>query len=248
MHDPSDDVGQLYDEMVTAQQRYGAAQEKLGAVTGRDGHGVIGVTLDPSGRISAIAVTGAWRDHYAADTIGGGVAEAATAAATARAQQWGQLVAEEDDQPRQRVPLPPLHDTLAGQLADLTRSRSSEQGASTMRALHDLLTEVNAAIDDITVQVRDQVRREYVGTSSSGRVRATLLGNGSLQNLELDRHWGEQAHGTNVGRESLEAVHDAYRRLASEDVESIVERSPIGRMRRLSQDPVALAREVGLRD
>jgi DNA-binding protein YbaB len=146
-----------------------------------------------------------------------------------------------------RTPLPPLHDTLAGRLTEATRDQPPDRAGGMMRALHDLISETTAAIDDVTAQIRDQMTRAYAGTSGSGRVRPILLGNGTLQRLELDRTWAEQAHATNVGRECLQAIQDAYRRLGEDDA-GIVERSPIGRMRRLTQDPVALAREVGLRD
>lgn len=248
MQDPSDDFGQLFEDVSVAAGRYGAAQEQIAPVTAKDGHGAVSVTLDPHGRISGIAVGPTWRDHYSADSFGAAVAEAAAVAATTRAQQWGELVVEEQDRPPARAPLPPLHETLAGQLTEAARNQPSERAGGTMRALHDLISEMTAAIDDVTAQVRDQMAREYTGSSGSGHAKATLLGNGTLQRLELDRLWAEQAHATNVGRESLQAVQDAYRRLGDDDAVSIVERSPIGRMRRLTEDPVALAREVGLRD
>ena len=248
MPDPSDDFGQLFDDVSVAAGRYGAAQEQMTAVSAKDGHGVVTVTIDPRGRISGIAVGPTWRDHYSADSFGSAVAEAVTVAATTRAEQWGGLVVEEQDRPPARTPLPPLHETLAGQLTEAARSQSPDRGGGTMRALHDLISEMTAAIDDVTAQVRDQMTREYTGSSVSGHAKATLLGNGTLHRLELDRTWAEQAHATNIGREGLQAVQDAYRRLGDDDAASIVERSPIGQMRRLADDPVALAREVGLRD
>ena len=247
MQDPSDDFGQLYEDVSVAAGRYGAAQEQLTPVSAKDAHGVVTVTVDPQGRISAIAVGPTWRDHYSADSFGAAVAEAVTAAATTRAQQWGELVVDEQDHPPMRTPLPPLHETLAGQLTEATRDQSPEEAGGTMQALHDLISEMTAAIDDVTAQVRDQMTREYIGSSGSGHARATLLGNGTLHRLVLDRTWAEQAHATNVGRESLQALQEAYRRLGDDDAVGIVERSPIGRMRRLTEDPLALAREAGLR-
>jgi len=246
--DPSDDFGQLYEDVSVAAGRYGSAQEHLTPVTAKDGHGAVSVTLDPQGRISGIAVGPAWRDHYSADSFGAAVAEAMMVAATTRAQQWGALVVEDQDRPPVRTPLPALHETLAGQLTEATRNQPAERAGGTMSALYDLISEMTAAIDDVSAQVREQMTREYTGSSGSGHVRATLLGNGTLQGLELDRTWAEQAHATNVGRESLQAVQDAYRRLGDDDTAAIIERSSIGRLRRLTEDPVALAREVGLRD
>lgn len=248
MQDPSDDFGQLYEDVSAAAGRYGAAQGQLTPVTAKDGHGVVAVTIGPEGRVSAIAVGPTWREHYSADSFGAAVAEAATAAATTRAQRWGELVVEEQDRPAARTPLPPLHETLAGQLTEVTRGRSPDAAGGTMQALHDLISEMTAAIDDVTAQVRAQMTREYTGSSGSGHARATLLGNGTLHRLELDRTWAEQAHATNIGRESLQALQEAYRRLGDDDAGGIVERSPIGRMRRLTEDPLALAREAGLRD
>jgi hypothetical protein len=74
-----------------------------------------------------------------------------------------------------------------------------------------------------------------------------VAGNGSLVDLNLDNGLLERAHPNNVGREALQAVQDAYRQMAGSDVTSIIDRSPLGDFQRYADDPVALARTLGLR-
>lgn len=94
--------------------------------------------------------------------------------------------------------------------------------------------------------MQEHLTREYAGRSASGHAKATVTGNGTVMDLSFDTSWLESAHPNNVGREAVQAIQDAYQHASGQDVESIVARSPLGPMQRLSQDPTAMARALGL--
>ena len=116
-----------------------------------------------------------------------------------------------------------------------------------MQVMRDLLHELVESIEEVRNEVREHLSREYTGRSGSGHAKATIAGNGTLLDLAFDQTWLDSAHPANIGREATQALHEAYRQAGGEDVETIVARSPLGRIQRLSEDPVALARGIGLR-
>lgn len=117
-----------------------------------------------------------------------------------------------------------------------------------MQIMRDLLHELVESIEEVRDEVREHLTTEYTGRSASGHVKATIAGNGSLLDLTFDSTWLDSAHPANIGREATQALHEAYRQAGGEDVGPIVARSPLGRIQRLSEDPVALARAMGLRN
>jgi DNA-binding protein YbaB len=218
-------------------------------VTAKDDTGAITVTLDAQGRISAILVSMTWKTSYTAHSLAAGVNAAANAAGVARLEQWGTTLVEADERPSERGLAPQLDaDDLAQRLSEaVDRDRSGSVDAS-MQVMRDLLHELVESIEEVRDEVREHLTKEYTGRSASGHVKATIGGNGTLLDLTFDSTWLDSAHPANIGREATQALHEAYRQAGGEDVETIVARSPLGRIQRLSEDPVALARAMGLRN
>jgi DNA-binding protein YbaB len=241
-------IGRTRDDIVRGGGAFREAGETLGPVTAKDDTGAVSVTLDGDGRISAILVSMTWKNHYTAHSLAAGVNDAATKAGVARLEQWGTTVVETDERPTGRVVAPQLDaDGLAQRLSEaVDRDRSGSVDAS-MQVMRDLLHELVDSIEEVRTEVREHLSREYTGRSGSGHAKATIAGNGTLLDLTFDATWLDSAHPANIGREATQALHEAYRQAGGEDVETIVARSPLGRLQRLSEDPVALARGLGLR-
>ncbi len=246
MSDPFGDVGLGGRELDAVVGKFGRSLEAVGPVTAKDSTGAVAVTLDKEGRIASIVVGSQWTSHYSASTLVAGVTEAATIAATTRFEQFGQQFADDEAEPV-RTPAPLLHETLSGQLAEIAQAGDAAETAATMEHIGSLLRELTEAIDVVSSQVDAMHAREFTSRSPGGHVKATMTGNGVLVDLTMDRAWLDRAHSTNVGREATQAIHAAYRKIADQDVSAILADSVIGKLDRLSRDPVALARELGLR-
>jgi hypothetical protein len=137
---------------------------------------------------------------------------------------------------------------LSQRLSEAVDRDRSGSVDSSMQVMRDLLHELVESIEEVRNDVREHLTREYTGRSASGHAKATIAGNGTLLDLVFDQSWLDSAHPANIGREATQALHEAYRQAGGEDVETIVARSPLGRIQRLSEDPVALARAIGLRN
>jgi DNA-binding protein YbaB len=109
-----------------------------------------------------------------------------------------------------------------------------------------MVREINASIDQVSAEVDQHLRAEYSARSSSGHVTATVTGAGAVTGIGFDRAWLTRAHHSNVGREITEALQAAYAAAAEHGTQHIVDASPLGRIQRLAQDPVALAQTTRL--
>ncbi len=243
--DPVDETSLTSDELGTI-SRFGHSVQSLGPVTASDESDSVSVTLDKDGRIGAVAVTGRWTSHYSAASLVGGIIDAATAAGVARFEKFGETFADESIE-TPRMPAPLLHETIAGQLAEITDRGAADHADATMEHIGNVLRELTASIESVTAEVEAFSSREFSGRSASGHARAAVSGNGTLIDLRLDQTWLDRAHPTNVGREATQAIHAAYQKIAGQDVGRIIAASVIGKLDRLSKDPVALAQEFGLR-
>jgi DNA-binding protein YbaB len=249
VYDPVEAIGRSRDDLIRGGGAFREAAAALGPVTAKDDSGAVTVTVDAEGRISSILVSMTWRNSYTAHSLAAGVSEAATKAGVARLEQWGSTVVEADERPSGRVvpPTPLDADGLASRLSEAVEHDRSGSVYASMQVMSELLHELVDSIEDVRNEVREHLTREYTGRSASGHVTATIAGNGTLLDLTFDPNWLDSAHPANLGREATQAIHEAYRRAGGDDVATIVARSPLGRLQRLSEDPVALARAMGLR-
>lgn len=246
MRDPIDEVARIRDEVERDSARFRNAAPALAAVTAKDASGAVSVTVDAKSRITAIAVSMTWQDTYSAQTLANGVNEAVGAAVSQQLNQWGNAVVDDDAPPApEPVSMPPVDD-LAARLQEAAERDPSGHPEAAMQIMRDVLREVVDSIDQVQAEITMHLSREFEGRSGSGHVKARVLGNGTLVDLVLDVGWATSAHPTNIGREATQAVQDAYRRVGERGVETILAQSPVGRVSRLSEDPVALAQAFGL--
>lgn len=84
-----------------------------------------------------------------------------------------------------------------------------------MGRLADLLEQLDTRVDAALERGDRLSGREYAGRSGSRHVQARVAFGGTLVGLEYDERWLTSAHSFNIGRETVEAVHDALRALAA---------------------------------
>lgn len=241
-----EDVARIRDDVERGSAPFRKAATAVGPVTAKDSTGAVTVTVDAKGRIIGIVTSMTWKDAYSAQTLANGVNQAVGAAVSEQLNQWGNSVVDDDAPPeREPMSMPPVDD-LAARLHEAAERDPSGHPEAAMQIMRDVLREVVDSIDQVQAEIKVHLSREYEGRSASGHVKARVLGNGTLVDLVLDVGWADSAHPNNVGREATQAVQDAYRRLGERGVETILAQSPVGRVSRLSEDPVALAQAFGL--
>ncbi len=246
VHDPMESVGRARDDLARRAGPFRTAGEALGPVSGQDRSGAVSVTVDGRGRITRIQVSMTWRQHLSTPGLAAAVNEAVTRAGELRMNDWGQALVEESDRTA-GAPTPLPADDIAERLREASAADPNGGVETSMQGMRDMLRELVDSIDQVQQEVQAHLHREYAGRSPSGHARATVTGNGTLVDLSLDTSWLDQAHPNNVGREALQAVQDAYQRMAGSDVTAIIDRSPLAVAQRRPDDPLALARSLGLR-
>mgnify|MGYP003419949888 FL=1 len=147
-----------------------------------DDSGSIEIRVSETGLVENVAILEKWRSHYTPDELGGAILAAYQAATTARLVSWSEAHVEAlDDETIRARPAPPAHDSLAGQLQELMDIAGKQPDpAASMSALADLLREARDSIQKSMQVVKERALAEYVGTSSSRCVQATVGSTGAL--------------------------------------------------------------------
>lgn len=106
---------------------------------------------------------------------------------------------------------------------------------SYMEAMEDVVDQMLAQTDLIaTTQVE--------GSSTSGRVRASITLAGEVKGIDFDSSWAPTAHPSNLGREALAAIQDGLRRAAIRSSENSAGRE----LSRLANDPHSILQHLRL--
>jgi DNA-binding protein YbaB len=216
--------------------------------TGSDATGLVEVTVDARGRVTAVQVAAHWRNGVGVDGLASAVGEAIRAANAVMFGAVGTALRAESRRPAPppRPPLPPTG-TIAGQLdAASARSLTSEGGAAAMNALADLMRTVNEGIAGLTAQLDTHVGTGYEGRSRAGHVTATVTGANVLRELRYDLRWLVNARDHNIGRETTEALAAAHHGAGEHTVAGMVAEGPLAEVTALAQNPHELARRLGL--
>lgn len=240
-------IASLRDDFDREAQRYERAQQDLQPLTTSDSSGAVHATIDSEGALTQVVVDETWQQRLQPAQVGAAVLEAYAAASAERIRNWGMSVAEAEE--TRARPAPDLNDSASAQIMYALREREgSAEADGMMDQLLLLLEDLDRGLDEALAQVDATTSREVTCRSGSGHVRAVVSGAGQLTDLTYDERWLEHAHSFNIGREATEAVRDALRRAGDTSVERFVEQGELGRLRRLAQDPAALAQHLGLRD
>jgi DNA-binding protein YbaB len=245
--DPLARLDGLLDDSAAFKSRAEQAARAATEGCGTDGTGCVTVTVNAEGQLATIEIRPAWRTHYGPDGLGAAIVEAARGAAADRLEAWGEAYA--DPKPSETVAARlALVDTLAAELARLT-SASRVTGENTEAALRELLAiaeDVERGIDEVTEKVAAATTATHTGRTRYATV--TVTGSVEVTGVRLDRAWSQRAHETNLAREVLAALRDAYRTAAQHGAQQIVADTRLGRAQRVLEDPADLARRLRLSD
>ena len=254
--DRLDGWGRFFDESSAfAAQAQAAASGSTDAARGADGTGSVAVTLAGDGRVATVRVGAGWRDRLRPESLGDAVREAVQAAAVARLAAWGQAFGDSittgsagaGTEAGAGAGLD--RDGLAEQLQRLSTGRMS--GEDSRAALLELLAmaeEVERGIDEVSARLRSAQEATFAGHSGDRHVTVTIAGSGEVGEIRYDLAWLARAHEINIGRQTLSAFAAAYESAARDGVDRLIAESPLGDVRRATQDPFGLARRLRLHD
>lgn len=222
--------------------------KNTGPSQGFDSTRSVRVDLDPEGELVGIQVDPGWNRSVRDSELASAVLEAYQQAVTQRLEAMGEAAERAEANPPRPRPRAGLSETLPGQLLERAeQSQTPVDDTRTMNRLLDVLDELDSAMAESDADLDAVAATEVTARSGSGHVTATVSGAGQPVGLEFDLRWLGHAHAFNIGRESMDALEQARRRLA----ERTAERPPFARLNALASladDPAALAEYLGLGD
>ncbi|MEU4217346.1 hypothetical protein [Actinoplanes sp. NPDC026623] len=214
-----------------------AAASGSGTFTGTDSDEAVEVAIGDDGQAVQVRLSREWRSLIGDTGLGVAVVTAFANAATARltawatgmAEQTGTQSAEEDLTPPRAEPGNPV----------------SRQSEFALRDLLDLLHEV----DEQMPAAIEGAEAAATGTLSAANPRRTVRVTataGAVTSVEFDGEWLRSAQHDRIAEAITEALA-AVQRLAAEERARAFDGVPaFGRLRRLTESPETLWREIGL--
>ena len=246
--DPLEKLAQLRDHSDVFAQKMSAVRASGSSYSGNDETGIITANLGVDGEVAGIVVGRDWRQKIGVERMAAAVQEAVRAAAIGRVQVWSEAFVEQDeaDDPAPR-PMALLDDTFAQRLSDAASLRMTrEDSEATLRQLLALAEAIEDSIDQVSDQIQAAMNASYTGRSQSHNVSVTMTGGGDLTGIQYDKYWLMDASDIAISRETTEAFQAAYRQFGQQTTNDIIARSPLGEVKDLSEDPLALARRLNL--
>ncbi|MFQ6172656.1 YbaB/EbfC family nucleoid-associated protein [Oryzobacter sp. R7] len=242
MSDPMERMLDVRDEIDRTAQRFERAAAARTRVEGTDTAGVVSVTVDADGALASVRIRADWESRLSVDELGPSVVAAVTDAGARSAVAWGTALSDELDGPRPMTrPLPSTHGSLAAGLDEVTSTRALVEGdRASLEAMVEVLQRMLVEIDDVSDEVRATAARTVTGRAPGADVTVTLTGAAAVTAVTFGpgaaRH-----HAANLSRHVMTAYEDAVRQVATGGVEQVLERSVFGELRRLADDPSAVA-------
>ena len=246
MTDPMERLLDVRDELDRATQQYERAAAARTTTVGTDPSGSVSVTVRPDGRVDGIRVRADWASRLDGDALGAAVVAAVTDAGTRSALDWGTALADGLDAPAPRTrPLPSTAGSLAAGLDEVTSTRSLlDRDRASLEAMAQVLERMLVEVDEVADEVEAVGRRRVVGRAPGTDVTVTLSGAAAVVDVTVGpaatRH-----HAANISRFLTDAYADALRQVGAGGVEEVVERSVFGELRRIREDPTAVAQRFG---
>jgi DNA-binding protein YbaB len=246
MTDPMERLLDVRDELDRATQQFEQAAAARTSTVGSDASGSVSVTFRADGRLDGIRVRANWATRLDDDALGAAVVAAVTDAATRSAVDWGTALADGLDAPAPRTrPLPSTVGSLAAGLDEVTSTRSLlDHDRASLEAMAAVLERMLVEVDEVADEVEAVGLRRLVGRAAGTDVTVTLSGAAAVVDVTVGpaatRH-----HAANISRFLMDAYADALRQVGERGVEEVVERSVFGELRRISDDPTAVARRFG---
>lgn len=177
----------------------------------RDPTGAILIRLDAEGSVEDIAISDDWKQRgLDPESFSGALLAAVERAVLQRLDDRAEATAEARVRRR-----PPADVGEGGAVGRLLATAATHVDDSTAARLIDDLGEVMQRLDQLASRMAAIAGSRYLGTSTSGHVRALCDGNGDLLDVDCDRDWLRRTSGPAIGREAVAAVREAVRSAAS---------------------------------
>jgi len=239
--------GPILDNAEALARDAGVAQASVGSARGSDPAEAVGVELDGAGRVSSVAVAVDWRERLrGGGTLAEAVGQAVRAATRSRLETWAKVFSDPGSATTEAPPLQVPTDYATRLQEAATGEVTAETGAAVLGELLELLQQVEQGLGEVSAKLSATVDRSLTGRSAGDQARVTVNGGGELREVRLERRWLRQAHATDIGRQLLTALRDAYAKVDREGVTQLVAGSALGEAQRAVQDPFGLARRMRL--
>ena len=242
MTDPMERMLDVRDEIDRTAQRFEKAAAARSQAEGTDESGAVAVTVAADGRLVSVRLRADWDSRLTAEQLGAGILSAVADAGAKSAVAWGSALSDELDAPRPTTrPLPSTHGSLAAGLDEVVSTRTLvERDRASLEAMVEVLGRMLVEIDEVADEVRAVGGRTATGRAPGSDVTVTVTGAAALVGVVVGPRAARQ-HAANISRQVMTAYEDALRQVATTGVDQVIERSVFGELRRLSDDPSAVA-------
>lgn len=222
--------------------------KNTGPSQGFDDTRSVRVDLDAEGQLTGVRVDVGWQQSLQDSELGPAVLSAYQQAVMQRLEGWGEALDRAEADPPGPRPRPAMNETVAGRIFErLEGSGATIDDTRTLNRLLEMLDELDGAMEQANAEADAMSTTRVSGRSGAGHVTVTVSASGEPAEVEFEQRWLARAHAANIGRETMDALRQARRRLA----ERIAERPPLARLNALAaiaKDPTALMEYLGLDD
>lgn len=246
------ELRELYAEAARFTQRMSMPEASGALCSGRDGSGAVVVMAGPDGWITDIRLDPSWSQRVSVEALGGAVVDAVNEVTVARLGAWVDASDGEgggtdavvgtirglDRSPREHVPqVPP-----PGPIGDL----SSPVIEAHVGELFELVAAARTAVNELRQRLEERSSAVTEGHSPGREVTVTLRGDQPVD-VRITPGWARRASPRVIEQALRAAFAVAYQSRGRSSFEDLVSGSSIAELRRLTADPLALLRYVGLR-
>lgn len=245
------ELRELYAEATRFTQRMSVPEVSEAFCSGRDGTGAVAVTAGPDGRITDVRLDPSWSQRVGAEALSAAVIEAANDVMVRRLGAWAEAANEQGGgtdgvvgstrgdgrPPPERIPqVPP-----PGPLGDL----SSPVIEGNIGELFELVAAARTAVDELRQRLEARSSALTEGRSPGREVIVTLQGDRPVE-VQIAPAWARRTSPVVIQQALRAAFAAAYQARGQCSFDDLVAGSPIAELRRLTADPLALLRYVGL--
>ncbi len=235
-------VGELEElrrEAEALHRRFAVGQDPDARHQGRDGTGMVRVTVGGDGRVTDVELDRGWRRTVGPLGLGTAVLEAVGDASMRRLAAWGEAVAN--------GPAPAVVSS------GVNRGRGAPArptgGAADRRAVQEvvaLLEGIEADLEELDRRIDRRVQQQVVGHSPTHQVKARVGGGGQVTGVEVEHRFADKTDDRGIIRELKGAFHAAYERAGSLGSDVLLD-GRLAQLHALGTDPSSLLDRFGLR-
>jgi len=227
----------------------GAAWATVGSAQGSDPSGAVSVGLDGAGRVASIEVAEDWRGRLSnGAALEEAIGQAVEAATRSRLETCARAVSDPEGVTAAGPPIEAPTDFAYRLQQAATGEVTAETGPAALSALLEVLQQVEQGLDEVSAKLNATINRGLTGRSGTDQVTVTVNGGGELRQVRYERRWLRQAPASDIARQTMAALRDAYRKVDRDGVSQLVAGGALGEAQRTVQDPFGLARRMRLAD